>query len=172
MSPWPNCVSTAFKPAAPGLVVATMRGNVAQWQPAASILATDYVFTSAPYNGTTSDWWPSTSFTWTAPTVTPVALAGITISWIAPTQTTTGAPLTALAGYRIYENSTVITVANPATTSYTLPILPPGKYSLAVTSITTAGVESVRSVPFIVTIPAAGTQPVVQPNTVTCGPQS
>lgn len=172
LAPWPNCASTAYKPAAPGLVVATMRAGKALWEPSAAILATDSVFTSAAYNGTTSDWWPSSKFSWgAAPVVTPAAVVGITISWAAPTKSITGAALTNLAGYRIYEGTTVITVANPAATSYTLPILPAGKYLFSLTSFTTAGIESAHTAPFLVTI-LPGVQPVVQTNTVMCNPQT
>lgn len=168
MSPWPNCSATAYKPAAAGLVVATMRAGKAIWEPSASIVATDSVFTNVAYNNTTSNWWPSTKFTWgvvTPPPATtlPAAVTGITISWTAP------APIVGatLAGFRIYEGTAVLTVSNPAATSYMLPILPAGKYPISLTSFTTTGAESARTAPLVITIPT-GTQPVVQSNTVTC----
>jgi hypothetical protein len=174
--PWPNCAATAYKPAAPGLIVAIGRAGKALWEPSAAIVSTDSVFTNTAYNGTTSDWWPSSKFTWVTPVVPPPVIApatvtGITISWTAPTKSTNGAALTNLAGYRIYEGQTVITIANPAATSYTLPILPAGKYLFSLTSFTTAGVESTHTSPFLVTIPE-GVQPTVQTNTVMCNPQS
>lgn len=169
MTPWPNCVATSYKPAASGLVVATLRTGKAVWEPAAAIASTDSVFTNAPYNGTTSNWWPSSKFAWgqvsTSPVTTPGAVTGITISWSAP-KPVAGATL---AGYRIYAGSAVYTITNPATMRYTLPILPAGQYSMALTSFTTGGTESARTPAFLVTIPA-GTQPLVQSNTVTCSP--
>ena len=170
MTPWPNCAATAYKPAAPGLVIATLRAGKATWQPSSAILPADSVFTNTAYNGGTSDWWPATSFAWgpvIAPVIPPTAPTGISVSWTTPAPVT-GAPL---AGYRIYLGSTTYTVSNPAVTSYTLPILPAGKYSVALTSFTTGGVDSVRAPAFLITIPA-GTQPLVQPNTVTCSPQT
>jgi hypothetical protein len=150
-------------------VIAILRAGKATWQPSSAILPADSVFTNTAYNGTTSNWWPSSKFVWgtvsAPPVTTPGTVTGITISWSAP-KPVAGAML---AGYHIYAGSAVYTISNPATMRYTLPILPVGQYSLALTSYTTGGMESVRTPAFLVTIPA-GTQPVAQSNTVTCNP--
>jgi len=86
-------------------------------------------------------------------TIAVVAVGGgsATLSWTPPTTNTNGTPLTNLAGYRVrwgpaagnYTSS--VTVNNPGLTSYVVGNLPPGTYYFVVTSVNSAGVESVFS---------------------------
>lgn len=79
------------------------------------------------------------------PTVNVAALA-----WTAPTQNTDGSALTDLAGYNIYQGTTVGnlvkvgSIALPAA-SYTTPSLPPGTYYFTVTAVNAKGTESAQS---------------------------
>jgi hypothetical protein len=147
MTPWPNCLSTSYKAAAPGLIVAVQRAGASQWQPSAAILPTDYIFASAAYNGTTSDWWPSTVFTWA---ITPTG-ATITFKWTTPITNADGSiPMLPLASYRIYQGmsasnlTTTYTIAVPALT-YTTPDLSVGTYYFAITAVGQNGAESAQS---------------------------
>ena len=72
-----------------------------------------------------------------------------TLSWLPPTQTADGAPLTTLAGYKIYygtsfdELPNVITINSPGISTYMIEGLPEGNtYYFAITAIDTAGMES------------------------------
>jgi hypothetical protein len=73
------------------------------------------------------------------------------LTWTAPTTNTNGSGLTNLAGYHIYYGNSpsamtnVITVANPATTSYTVSNLASGNWYFAVNAYTTSGLESALS---------------------------
>lgn len=74
-----------------------------------------------------------------------------TLTWTAPTTNTNGSGLTNLAGYHIYYGNSpssmtkVVTVANPATTSYTVSSLASGTWYFAVNAYTTSGLESALS---------------------------
>lgn len=73
------------------------------------------------------------------------------LHWTAPTTNTNGSALTDLAGYHIYYGksssalTTAITVADPATTSYTVGNLPSGTWYFAVNAYTTNGGQSAES---------------------------
>lgn len=147
LSPWPNCATAAYKPAGPGLIVAVQRGGVALWEPSSSVLLTDNVFTSAPYNGTTSDWWPAKSFVWSSSVTT----GTVTFTWLAPTVNADGStPVNPVASYELYEGTTAVNLAPyaavpvPALTYTTAP-LPAGVHYFALTSIGTNGAESPQS---------------------------
>lgn len=79
----------------------------------------------------------------------PAVTGSALLSWTAPTLNVDGSPLTDLAGFRIYYGLTtldrVITIANPATTSYTVPGLTAGSWNFALTAFTVAGAESLNS---------------------------
>lgn len=90
----------------------------------------------------------SINVTQPAPAPTP---ATATLSWTAPTTNTDGSALTNLAGYHIYYGtspsalSTVVDVANPATTTYTVSNLTSGTWYFAVNAYTTGGMDSALS---------------------------
>ena len=86
-----------------------------------------------------------------------VAVRVALISWTAPTQNTDGSTLTNLAGFRIrYGNAPgvytqpVVTINNPSTTQWTLP-LAPGIWYFAIAAFTATG-ESVNATEVIKTI--------------------
>lgn len=78
----------------------------------------------------------------------PATSGAATLTWTAPTTNTNGSALTDLAGYHVYYGtspstlSTVVDVANPATTSYTVSNLASGTWYFAVNAYTTSGIES------------------------------
>ncbi|MGA7539770.1 MAG: putative Ig domain-containing protein [Steroidobacteraceae bacterium] len=73
------------------------------------------------------------------------------LTWSAPTTNANGSGLTDLAGYHIYYGNSpssmtkTITVANPATTSYTVSDLASGTWYFAVNAYTTTGLDSALS---------------------------
>jgi len=81
----------------------------------------------------------------------PATSGTATLTWTAPTTNTDGSALTDLAGYHVYYGtsasalSTVIDIANPATTTYTIASLASGTWYFAVNAYTTSGVESALS---------------------------
>ncbi len=67
----------------------------------------------------------------------------VSITWLQPQNNedcTIGAPLTDLAGYRVYRE--ILDIPDPAILSFTDSGLLPGDYSYAVTAYNTAGAES------------------------------
>ncbi|HEY7640255.1 MAG TPA: fibronectin type III domain-containing protein [Steroidobacteraceae bacterium] len=87
-----------------------------------------------------------------APAPTPEPTLGTAkLEWRAPATYTNGAPLTNLAGYRIYYGTDVaqmkhtIEVSNPGVSSYVIEGLVPNTYYFAVTAVTNTGHESQRS---------------------------
>jgi hypothetical protein len=78
-------------------------------------------------------------------------LGSAKLEWRAPATYTNGAPLTNLAGYRIYYGTDVtqmqntIDVSNPGVLSYVIEGLQPNTYYFAVTAVTNTGDESQRS---------------------------
>ena len=91
-------------------------------------------------------------------TVNEIATGSVTLTWTPPTENTDGSQLTNLAGYRIYYGTSPGTldrsaqVANPGLTSYVIENLSPGTWYFAISSYTTAGIESVRSNPVSATV--------------------
>ena len=81
----------------------------------------------------------------------PVSSGTASLTWTAPTTNTDGSALTNLAGYHIYYGtspaalSTMIDVANPGTTTYSVSSLGSGTWYFAVNAYTTGGVDSVLS---------------------------
>jgi hypothetical protein len=77
--------------------------------------------------------------------------AAVTIAWTPPTENTNGTALTNLAGYHLYYGTSqsnlnkVVDITNPGLASYVLSDLSSGTWYFALTSVNTAGVESVRS---------------------------
>ena len=73
------------------------------------------------------------------------------LRWNAPTTTTSGAPLTDLAGFRVYYGKSqpqfdhVLEVANPVATEVTIGGLGAGTWYFAVSAYTRSGAESSRS---------------------------
>jgi hypothetical protein len=86
-----------------------------------------------------------------AVSVNQMSAGAAVLDWTAPTENTDGSALTDLAGYKVYYGTSAsnltesVKVANPGLTNYTIGNLTPGKWYFAVTSITTAGVESAPS---------------------------
>ena len=77
--------------------------------------------------------------------------SAVTIAWTPPTENTNGSTLTNLAGYHIYYGTSqgnldkVVDISNPGLASYVLSDLTSGTWYFALTSVNSAGVESVRS---------------------------
>lgn len=77
--------------------------------------------------------------------------SAVTIAWTPPTENTNGTALTNLAGYHLYYGTTesdlskVVDITNPGLATYVLSDLSSGTWYFALTSVNTAGVESVRS---------------------------
>jgi Putative Ig domain len=75
----------------------------------------------------------------------------VTLSWTPVTQNTNGSAATDLAGYEVHYGSspsamnTVVTLANPSTTSYTVASLASGTWYFGITAYTSAGVQSALS---------------------------
>jgi hypothetical protein len=79
------------------------------------------------------------------------AIGTITLFWLPPTEYENGAPLTDLAGYRIYwrnvnwTQSQLIDIDNPGLTAIVIGNLPAGIYEFMMTALNATGVESVAS---------------------------
>jgi hypothetical protein len=86
-----------------------------------------------------------------SPPPKPVSTGTATLDWTPPTQNSDGSVLANLAGYTVYygtspDNLTQsVKVSNPGLTAYTLSNLQAGTWYFAVTSYSSAGVESTRS---------------------------
>lgn len=96
----------------------------------------------------------SSASTGTPPPAAPApepTLGSAKLEWRAPATYTNGAPLTNLAGYRIYYGTDVtqmqntIDVSNPGVVSYVIEGLLPNTYYFAVSAVTNTGDESQRS---------------------------
>jgi hypothetical protein len=74
-----------------------------------------------------------------------------TLDWMPPTENSDGTVLTNLAGYTVYYGTSPssltqsVKVTNPGLASYTMGNLPSGTWYFAVTSYSSAGIESTRS---------------------------
>jgi hypothetical protein len=74
-----------------------------------------------------------------------------TLDWMPPTENSDGTVLTNLAGYTVYYGTSPSTltesvkITNPGLASYTMSNLPSGTWYFAVTSYSSAGIESTRS---------------------------
>jgi hypothetical protein len=81
----------------------------------------------------------------------PISTGSATLDWTPPTANSDGSALTNLAGYTVYygtspDNLTQsVKVSNPGLTAYTVSNLTSGTWYFAVTSYSSAGVESTRS---------------------------
>jgi Putative Ig domain len=112
--------------------------------PAAANVGTNSNIVISVSDGHTSASLPAFSIDVSQPATSGTA----TLTWIAPTTNTDGSALTDLAGYHIYYGtspsalSTVIDIANPATTTYTIASLTSGTWYFAVNAYTTSGLES------------------------------
>jgi len=86
-----------------------------------------------------------------APSPPPPTSGNATLSWQAPTTNTNGAPLTDLAGYRIYYGtsasnlSDTIPLTGVGLQTYVIVNLAPGTWYFAVKAIASTGVESALS---------------------------
>jgi hypothetical protein len=86
------------------------------------------------------------------PSQPPPASGNATLSWQAPTTDTNGAPLTDLAGYRIYygtsatDLSDTIRLTSVGLQTYVIQNLASGTWYFAVTAVASTGVESTLSV--------------------------
>jgi hypothetical protein len=87
----------------------------------------------------------------TAPPPKPISTGTATLDWTPPTENSDGSSLTNLAGYTVYYGTSAdslthsVKVSNPGLTAYTVSNLPSGTWYFAVTSYSSAGVESIRS---------------------------
>ena len=103
--------------------------------------------TTTPAAGTTV-----ASNTKATPPVKSTTTSGVaTLDWLPPTQNSDGSVLTNLAGYTVYYGtspsnlSQSVKVTNPGLSAYSVTNLTSGTWYFAVTSYSTAGVESVRT---------------------------
>jgi hypothetical protein len=84
-------------------------------------------------------------------TVNQVSSGSATLNWTAVTDSTTGAPLTGLAGYKVFYGTsqgaltTTVTLANPSLTTYVVSNLSAGTWYFAVAAYTTSGTQGVMS---------------------------
>jgi hypothetical protein len=84
-------------------------------------------------------------------TVSQQAVASATLDWTPPTENTDGSVLSNLAGYNVYYGTSAsnlsksVHLGNAGLTAYTLTNLAPGTWYFAVTSVSSAGVESAHS---------------------------
>ena len=91
------------------------------------------------------------AFTVTVNSAAQASTGNALLDWTAPTENTDGTVLTNLAGYNVYygkqadQLSQVLRVTNPGVTSYLVESLGSGTWYFAVTSVSTAGIESARS---------------------------
>ena len=87
----------------------------------------------------------------TNPPPNTVSTGTATLDWTPPTENNDGSALTNLAGYTVYYGTSPDTltesvkVSNPGLSAYTMSNLAPGTWYFAVTSYSSAGVESSRS---------------------------
>ena len=87
----------------------------------------------------------------TTPQPKPISTGVATLDWTAPTENSDGSALTNLAGYTVYYGTSPdkltesVKVSNPGLTAYTVSNLTSGTWYFAVTSYSSAGVESIRS---------------------------
>ena len=152
VSPSTGMIDRASATAAPSAVVTTETNLAANTTPGA-----------APVSGTTS----SSSTTTVASTnrtstnsATPVpaptrsnnpTTGTATLDWMPPTENTDGSVLSNLAGYTVYYGTSPgnltqsVKITNPGLTAYTLGDLPSGTWYFAVTSYSSAGIESTPS---------------------------
>ena len=85
-------------------------------------------------------------------TVHQIAEGSATLSWVPPTERADGSALTDLAGYRIYYGrnpntlNQSIVLNNPGLTRYVVENLPPARWHFSMTSVSSSGDESSRSV--------------------------
>jgi hypothetical protein len=85
------------------------------------------------------------------PPVKVVSSGAATLDWTPPTENSDGSVLTNLAGYTVYYGTSPdsltqsVKLSNPGLTAYTLSNLTSGTWYFAVTSYSSAGVESNRS---------------------------
>ena len=81
----------------------------------------------------------------------PTTSGSATVTWTAPVYNTDGSALTDLAGYHLHYGSslsaltTVIDIANPGATTYTVSSLASGTWYFAISAYTTTGLESALS---------------------------
>jgi hypothetical protein len=86
-----------------------------------------------------------------APQPQPISTGTATLDWTPPTENSDGSALTNLAGYTVYYGTSPdkltesVKVSNPGLTAYTVSNLTSGTWYFAVTSYSSAGVESTRS---------------------------
>jgi len=84
-------------------------------------------------------------------TVEPVATGSALISWNPPTLNDDGTPLQDLSGYRLYygtvsaQYTETVAINSPGVSSYLLDDITTGTYFLVMTSVNSAGIESVYS---------------------------
>jgi hypothetical protein len=87
----------------------------------------------------------------TTPQPKPISTGVATLDWTPPTENSDGSALTNLAGYTVYYGTSPdkltesVKVSNPGLSAYTLSNLTSGTWYFAVTSYSSAGVESIRS---------------------------
>ena len=99
----------------------------------------------------TSNTTPVASTGTTTPSPKPVSTGTVTLDWTPPTENSDGSALTNLAGYTVYYGTSPdkltesVKVTNPGLTAYTVSNLASGTWYFAVSSYSSAGVESVRS---------------------------
>ena len=146
--------SNATSASASGSVASTASPGSASGASASGTAATSGSTGSSTSSGTSSSG-TSTSGTTTVAsstkTTTKPSSGAATLDWTPPTENSDGSVLTNLAGYTVYYGTSPssltqsVKVTNPGLATYTMQNLPAGTWYFAVTSYSSAGVESARS---------------------------
>jgi hypothetical protein len=108
--------------------------------------------TTPPADSTTTSGSTTVASGTTTPPVNTVSTGTATLDWTPPTQNSDGSTLTNLAGYTVYYGTSPdqltesVKLTNPGLTAYTLSNLPAGTWYFAVTSYSSTGAESTRTV--------------------------
>jgi hypothetical protein len=106
---------------------------------------------TTPASGATSGTTTTVTSKVTTPVKTTTTNGVATLDWMPPTENSDGSVLTNLAGYTVYYGTSPdsltqsIKVTNPGLSAYTVTNLPSGTWYFAVTSYSSAGVESTRT---------------------------
>jgi hypothetical protein len=159
----------AFQPTASGAPGVTLTFSVSNLPPWATFSTATGLLSGTPGASATGSYANITiavtdgtnSATLTPFTITVSAANGnsATLNWVAPTTRGDGTPLTNLAGFRVYYGTSpgsypnVVTVANPAATSYAVTNLSSGTYYFITTAYDTNGDESAATPQGTKTIP-------------------
>ncbi len=138
----------------PGWATFSTQNGKLSGTPAAGDAGTDSNIIITVTDGKTSVALPAFTIT-----VNQVSTGSVTLNWTPPNSNTDGSTLSNLAGFHIYYGtsagslSQTINESNPGLTSFTVTNLASGTWYFAITSYTSAGVESAQTQSVSTTIP-------------------